>query len=137
EQRARANELLGTGRRETVLGNEVTDGPSFLDNFRRLDNWLAERFPGAHVNMPGQERILPHTAPVPTARPEPETGSMFRQFLDGMRKLPPERDPIPTLESIRSAIGQPTPTQDVREVNPAPRPNITVNVSVSATGMSP
>lgn len=44
---------------------------------------------------------------------------------------------VPEIQSLRDAIHQPSGTQNVQVTNPTPRPNITVNVSVSATGMSP
>lgn len=44
---------------------------------------------------------------------------------------------VPEIQSLRDAIHQPSGTQNVNVTNQQPRPNITVNVSVSATGMSP
>lgn len=133
EQRAKADELLGTSRRKTWLGNEVTDTPSLFENLRRLDGWLSERFPSLRANVPGQDPSLPATAPVPASRPE--TG-MFQQFLDGMDKLAPQSDPLPTLESIRDAVGRaPTGTHEVREINPTPV-HAPINVTVYATTMA-
>jgi len=67
----------------------------------------------------------------------PSPGDAVRGLDDVVGRLTPPADPIPTLQSIRDAVGRPTPTQDVREVNPQPRPNINVSVTVNATGMSP
>lgn len=138
EQRAKADELLGTSRRETWLGNEVTDGPSTFRNLLNLDAELGRLFPSLRVMQ--QEAMSGGFQPPSVSAREAESQSMLDwnrykssgDFDDDMADRM-----LPTLESIRDAIHQPSGTQQVRETNPQPRPNINVSVTVNATGMSP
>lgn len=100
EQRKAADEKLGTRRRTTWFGNEVTDTPSFFDTLRSLDKWLSDKT-GLRVNPGG-------------------TGEATPVDILG----------VPEVSIPAPVVTQPTGVQDVRITNPAPHPNITVHINM-------
>lgn len=102
------------------------------DAIKSLDARLAAST-GLQANVPGTFPQTPASAPVPTARPEVPTGGIINQFLDGMRKLAPQSDLRPDIQSLRDAIHQPSGTQKVEVVNQQPPTIHLGGVTVYAT----
>lgn len=82
---------------------------------------IFDRFLGGMQRLNGPETIVPSPA------------DAIRGLGDVLGRLTPPADPIPTLQSIRDAVGRPPAgTTDVRVINPTPV-HAPINVTVYAT----
>lgn len=105
DQRARVDEMLGNTRRTTWLGNEVTDGPSLLQNLKNLDNWLAEKT-GWTVNTGQNQDAVQTLESIREAVGRPPAGTTDVRVTNPMRPNMPINVVVHATSSDPSGVGR-------------------------------